>query len=604
GLVVPQQFAGTVFGLRADSEYEIELHAQDPDGLDETWTVMGRTRPVPADPGQAKTVMVSDAAGLSAALAAAAPGDVISLADGTYSGQFSISASGTAADPIVIRGASTEGTIVDGGGCDGCNVLEIYGSFVHLERLTLQAATRALRFQGAGSEGNVVRRVHIRDVRLGIGAKADQKNFYLCDNVLEGRLAWPAVWGDDGGMFANEDGIVVSGDGHVVCHNRLVGFGDSIKIEQLGARAFDVYGNLSLSAYDNALELDETAGNARAVGNMFLNSWSPLSFQPIFGGPAYAIRNVAVNIVDEQQKLHSNGNLGETVGALLMHNTFVSPRHAVYLQAAATAHDLRLINNLYVGPAAPENDKVVDWSVPIDDAVLDGNGYYPDGFFDFGGADKWQGFAAMQAAGKFEANGVLLTAGTFASGLQAPASYVETVAEADVTLAADSPAVDAGLPLPGVNSLYLGGGPDIGAHELGCPTPIYGVRPEGVDESDPPASCEEGGDDTGTDTGLETGAQTGSASDPSGSETGSTPTSGGTDGGSSPTGEDGGDGTGSGTGSTTYDTSNDGGQGSDDGGQDSSAGCGCRGGTGPGALWLALLLLPRRRFTSVRTARR
>jgi len=596
-LAVPQQFAGTLFGLRADTDYEIELHAQDPDGFEDTWVVMGRTRPVPGDPQQPKMVAVADAAGLSAALAAAAPGDVISLADGTYAGLFAISASGTAADPIVIRGASMDGTVLDGGGCDGCNVLEVYGSFVHVERLTMQAASRALRFQGAGSEGNVVRRVRMRDVRLGIGAREDQRDFYLCDNVLEGRLKWPAVYSDDGGIFASEDGIVVMGDGHVVCHNRLVGFGDSIKTEQSGARSLDIYGNLSLSAYDNGIELDATAGNVRAVGNMLVNSYSPLSFQPIFGGPAYAVRNVAVNIVDEQQKLHGNGNLGETVGAVLMHNTFVSPRHAINLQAAATAHDFRLLNNLYVGPAAPENDKVVDWSVPIDDGVLDGNGYYPDGFFDFGGADKWQGFAAMQAAGKFEANGVLLTAGTFASGLQAPASYTQNLSEPEVTLAADSPAVDAGLALPGINSGFVGAGPDIGAQELGCGAPIYGVRPEGVDESDPPGGCEGGGEtdtgaETGAETGLDTGAETvgtdsGASTDGADTDTGPVPTTGASGPSDPPCPyEDDCPGT-TGAGAGTDGS----GSGADEGG-----GCGCRGGGTSGSWWLALaLLLPGRR---------
>ena len=613
GLVVPQQFAGSLFGLRPDTEYEIELHAQDPDGFEDTWVVMGRTRPVPGDPQQPNMVAVTDTAGLASALAAATPGDVISLADGMYTGQFSISASGTADAPIVIRGASTEGTIVDGGNCDGCNVLEVYGSFIHLERLTLQAATRALRFQGMGSEGNVVRRVHVRDVRLGIGAREDQRNFYLCDNVLEGRLKWPAVYGDDGGMFANEDGIVVMGDGHVVCHNRLIGFGDSIKTEQLGTRALDIYGNLSLSAYDNGIELDATAGNVRAVGNMLLNSWSALSFQPIFGGPAYAIRNVAVNIVDEQQKLHGNGNLGETVGALIFHNTFISPRHAINLQASATAHDFRLINNLYVGPDALESGKVVDWSVPIDNGLLDGNGYYPDGFFDFGGADKWDGFALMQMAGKFEANGVLLLGETFESGLKAPASYIEAVPEVDVTLAAGSSAVDAALPLPGVNSVFAGGGPDIGARELGCAAPIYGVRPEGVDENSAPDGCEGGGEtDSGAETGAETDSDSGATSDASGSDT-ATPTGGASDPGGtgwSPTGGDDGPdattgtNTGSASGADTGDSTGA------TGGQDSEDGCGCRSDAAPGSprllsLGLVVMLVRRRcRATSCSTARR
>ena len=607
GLEVPAQFAGSVFGLRADTQYELELHAQDPDGLDETWTVMGRTRAVPADPQSPKMVAVSDVAGLKTALAGAQPGDIITLAEGTYTGQFELSKAGTALDPIVIRGTNMEGTILDGGGCDSCNVLEVYGAgFVHLERLTVQGASRALRFQESGAQGNVVRRVHIRDVRLGIGGREDQKNFYLCDNVLEGRLNWPQVYADDGGKYANEDGIVVMGDGHVVCHNRLSGFGDAIKSEQAGARAVDMYGNVTLSAYDNAMEVDETAGNSRVVGNMFVNSWSPLSFQPVFGGPAYAIRNVVVNVADEQQKLHSNLQSGETVGALIYHNTFVSPRHAINLQAEATAHDFRIVNNLYVGPAGPEAGKTVAWSVPIDGGQLNGNGYYPDGMFDFGGAGKWQDFAAMQAGGVFEAQGVLLTAGTFASGLAAPASYAETVVEPDARLAAGSPAVDAGVSLPGINSGYAGAGPDIGALELGCPAPLFGVRPEGVDESMPPPSCE-GEGETGETGDATSGSEEGGASEgTAGEETSSTPTGGATgeeSAGMSTRGAATEAVTGSASGATTQ--GGTGGAGPETGGEDSSSGCGCRESSPPGALLFgALLLLGRARRREVACAGR
>src|SRR5262249_11968460 len=129
----------------------------------------------------------------------AAPGDGTPLADGVCAGPFVLDASGTAANPIVLRGTSIDGTVLDGGDCDSCNVLEVYGSDVHVERLTLRHANRALRFQTAGAVGNVVRRVHARDVRLGFGSREDQRDFYLCDNALEGRLLWPHVYFDDGG---------------------------------------------------------------------------------------------------------------------------------------------------------------------------------------------------------------------------------------------------------------------------------------------------------------------------------------------------------------------------------------------------------------------
>ena len=576
GLVVPQQFAGSVFDLRPDTDHEIELHAVDPDGLDETWTVMARTRPVPrAEPAQANQVAVTDAAGLAAALDDAAPGDVISLADGIYVGPFSISASGTLDDPIVIRGASSDGAILDGGGCDDCNVLEVYGSFIHLERVTLQAANRGLRFQGGETEGNVVRRAVFRDINLGIGAREDQKNFYLCDNHLTGPLVWPQVYGDDGGQFANVDGILVMGSGHVVCHNELIGFGDAIKTEQDGARGIDFYGNLTRSAYDNAIELDGSAGNTRAFRNMLVNSWSPLSFQPIMGGPAYAYRNVVVNVVDEQHKLHSNLQSGETVGAVIVHNTFVSPFHAINLQAAATAHDFALINNLYVGPAAPKDGKTIDWSVPVDAGRIDYNGYYPDGQFDFDNGDVWPDFAAMQAAGKYEQNGVLLAAGTFAGGLVAPDDYVNAMDPPDAALADGSPAIDAAAPLANLND-GAPGGPDVGALELGCAAPLFGVRPEGIDEGSASPGCE-GGETGETGETSETGEATGSDETGSADVTGGTGDAGpGSSGGELPTGGEGP------TSSQSGDTSA-GGTGTGDGPTEAGeGGCGCRSGETPG----------------------
>ncbi|HLK12926.1 MAG TPA: hypothetical protein VKW76_16240 [Candidatus Binatia bacterium] len=488
GLSVPPQFAGSIFDLAPGTTYDVELHATDPDGpVDQTFLVTGTTRPVPGDPVTPSPKSVSDAAGLQAALAAAQPGDVITLADGTYAGQFVITASGTPQNPIVIRGTSEEGTILDAGGCTACNVLESYGSDVHVERLTLAHANRGLRFQGIGADGNVVRRVHIRDVRLGIGSNPGQTNSYLCDNVVEGRLPWPLVYFDDGGKHADDDGIHVEGNGHVVCHNRVSGFGDALKVEQDGARANDFYGNEVLWTYDNAIELDTSAGNARCFRNRFTNTFDPISFQPIFGGPAYALRNVVVNVAWEQLKFHADGG-AEPSGMLVFHNTFVSPGQALNLQTANASHHFVVENNLFVGPDAPV-PRVVDWTGPIDDGVFDFDGWLPDGRFDFHAAGDWPSFAAMQAAGVFEAHGTLLVPPVFAGGLVAPPSYDVTMAPPDATLASASNAVDRGAVLPNVNDGFTGAAPDLGALEVGCPIPLYGVRPEGIDETSEPYGC-------------------------------------------------------------------------------------------------------------------
>ena len=493
GLSVPDQFAGSLFDLAPATTYEIELHAVDPDGaVDVVVPLTGTTRAVPGDPASPSPKAVSDVASLDAALAAAQPGDVITLADGVYAGNFAIDASGTADAPIVIRGASQD-AVLDGGDCQACNVLEVYGSFVHVERLTIRSASRALRFQGQGAEGNVVRRVRIEDVILGIGSRQDQKGFYIADNDLEGRLVWPATYPDDGGAHANDDGIHVEGDGHVVCHNRIVGFGDAMKIEQDGARSVDFYGNEVLSAYDNGVELDGSQRNVRAFRNRFTNTYATLSFQPIFGGPAYAFRNVVVNVANEQMKLHGLGTVPpqEPSGVYAFHNTFVSPDHALSLQTSAATHHFAVENNLFIGPASPAGGKTVDWTGLIDDGLLDSNGYFPDGVFTFNlssGYENFASFADAQAAG-VEPNGRLVEASPFASGLTAPGAYTETLTAADVTLAPGSAAVDSGVVLPGFSDGFQGAAPDLGALELGCPTPIYGVRPEGVDETSEPSGC-------------------------------------------------------------------------------------------------------------------
>src|SRR5581483_8710144 len=265
--VSPDQFAGTIFDLAPGTTYDVELHVTDADGpVDQTLPLVAATRPVPAAaPRHPIPVAVATTADLQRALARAVPGAVITLADGIYSGPLQLEASGTAEEPIVVRGTTTAGTILDGSaGCSSCKaLLEIAGSFVHLERLTIRNTDTAIWFRTAGTEANVVRRVLIDHVRFGINGQSGQRGFYICDNVLTGLLPWTTVYTDDGGIHANDDGIVVHGTGHVVCHNDLLGFGDALKNGGTAARAIDFYGNEVRSAYDDGIELDRSEGNVR-----------------------------------------------------------------------------------------------------------------------------------------------------------------------------------------------------------------------------------------------------------------------------------------------------------------------------------------------------
>src|SRR5207249_3240557 len=106
---------------------------------------------------------------LAAALAAANPGDVITLAAGNYAlingAAFQISRSGNSPNFIVIRGQN--GVVLDGGGTAG-NVLEVSGSYIHIESLTVQNGLGGIKFYGTALHDDVVRRVTVTNVQYGI----------------------------------------------------------------------------------------------------------------------------------------------------------------------------------------------------------------------------------------------------------------------------------------------------------------------------------------------------------------------------------------------------------------------------------------------------
>ncbi len=520
--VIAPQFAGSIFDLRPATSYEIQLHLTDPDGpVDQTYSLTATTRGIPADPPALRQVSVSDANSLNAALSGARPGDIITLANGTYSGQFAISSSGTATNPIVIRGASRDGVILDGADCYGCNVLELYGSYFHVERLTVQNAERGIRFQTVGAVGNVVRGTRIRNVLSGIGAKASQFDSYIADNIVEGRIPWPAIYTDDDGHLDVQDGILVEGSGHVIAHNTISGFGDAMKVAQDGARSNDFYGNDILWTYDNGVELDTSEGNVRLMRNRFTNTYNPISAQPIYGGPAYIFRNVAMNTVVEELKLHSVANpTREPNGVFIYHNTFVSAYGALILETPTAVHHFALENNLFIGPPKPVDDRPVDFYAFIDDGLFDYNGYWPDGIYSYNyrtGRVDIRGFAALQQSGAgLEPHGLLVNPQTLASGIVGPQDYSAFFAPQDFTLSAQSVALDRGVVLANINDGYAGSAPDLGAMETGCPQPVYGPRPAGVDETNETFGC------GGTNSTAPTPPTVDSASPSSGAGTGQT----------------------------------------------------------------------------------
>jgi hypothetical protein len=328
------------------------------------------------------------------------------------------------------------------------------------------------------TEGVVIQYSRFTNVNRGIYAKSGtNRNFYICDNVLEGVHTWPntssSTW--------NDEGITISGEGHTVCHNTVSGFGDALGLANstnIPNIAIDFYGNDVLWTGDDAFELDFAHRNVRAFDNRATNISMGVSLQPVWGGPVYIFRNVFLNIRASAYKLNNDPS-----GFFIYHNTSARTlgtgnwgayawTSLGYTQSdgdPAYAANFQMKNNILIGQSAPA---YVTTDLILED--IDYNGWLPDGAFRF--VTTWLNFADLQSNSPYEANGRILDGNTFTVPLTLPADYTTFWSDTDVTLGQNSLAIDAALLLPNINDGYQGNAPDLGAIEHGEPMPAYGVR--------------------------------------------------------------------------------------------------------------------------------
>jgi hypothetical protein len=458
---IREQFAGSIFDLRPGSAYDIRLTIEDPDGGTTTRTVRTATRAAPRDPSRGTSVVDVDSEdALAEALAQAKPGDVITLAGGRYKGPFRLERSGTDAEPIIVKGRDRDETVIVSPGAE--YGVRITGSHVYFEDITIRSSAWGIVVSNASDV--VIRRTHITDVYYGIDGRAGaNRNLYMCDNRLEGKgVRWP----DTSGKTWNYEGIVVTGAGHVICHNTLAGFGDALGLSQpdkIPNRAIDFYGNDVLWGGDDGIELDYSERNVRAFRNRFGNVAMGISFQPVWGGPVYAIRNVIYNTAVAPYKLNQQPS-----GFFILHNTSVRSGWA-WLQYGDAVCNFSFHNNLTIGT------KPVFLTPYLEVAGIDYNGWSPDGEFKFD--YSWDGFSSLSRRSPYERHGRLLNADVFVTTVSVPQKFESFMPPPPaLMLDAGSNAVDAGLRLPNINDDYTGDQPDMGALERGRDAPHYGVR--------------------------------------------------------------------------------------------------------------------------------
>ncbi|MBK5921282.1 hypothetical protein CCR80_09595 [Rhodothalassium salexigens] len=496
----PAGFAATIAGLDADTSYEIRVTIDDPDGLRSdsaptVQTLQATTRDMPADlPEQARTIQVDSMKALQAAVDQAQPGDVILVAPGLYEGSLRIRADGTEDNPIVIKGIDRDGTVLDGQG--GQFVVRVDGDNVHVEDLSLRNAdagiwVRGNNYAGERTTGVAIRGNKIDDVSDGISAIGGHEDLYIADNILQGRLEPLETVG--GG---NDEGIVVTGTGILVEHNTVSGFIDSLGISKqtdIANVGISFRNNAVLWGGDDAIELDFAMRHAVAYDNMVANHANGLSFQPVYGGPAYAFDNIFYNI--ERGPIKISPETDDPAGIFVINNTFVRSGTAL-TGSSGSVFNVEILNNLFIGDGEQDGNQyttlaIRDLTEFAFDVRFDHNAYLQDGTFRFSG-ERGETFEAWRSTGQFGRNDVLLAGEAVFENV--PLDFEDTGfagrfrdlfdASLDFGLADGSSAIDAGVVVNGINNDYAGDAPDIGALERGEQAPEVGAR---IDVRDPEA---------------------------------------------------------------------------------------------------------------------
>jgi hypothetical protein len=484
-------FAGSIVDLTPDTEYEVRLSLDDPDGGSTARTLKMRTAAFPRiqanlqrryvvalGAGQAAGGSGTEAdpwRGLRTALQRAQPGDLLQLASGTYAdGPYVLAASGTADRPIVLQGKADGSAVLDGRNAE----------------ILVDASTRAhwwfdrLAFRNAGTLLKADRASGLRVTRnrfdfTGLAFSSRTATYresvgnYVTDNVFVGRSRWPrtAQTGIEQ-VYA----VTVTGSGHVVAYNLMQNCGDAVHNGDVGRlSASDIHNNDIETCTDDGIEIDYSDTNVRVFRNRITNTLSGISFQPIHGGPVYVFRNMMLNTQYAPFKLHN-----DMAGALIFHNTSIKSGIPFHISIQGeTVRDVITRNNLFVGTGSP----ALNSTGAMSRTDFDGDGYEwpPRGSF-----ARWNGrdYSTTSARGSGELYSKIgaYTMGphrTFAT-LAPPQTHDRALSRAtnDPRLAPSSRAIDRGSRLPNFNDRFAGNAPDLGCCELGDELPHFGPRPD------------------------------------------------------------------------------------------------------------------------------
>ncbi len=550
---VPDGFAGSIFNLEADTEYECRFELTDPDGAagETAKTVRVRTRAEPQPYSGGRTLHVYPpyhegeklephftsllqayyGAGLGDWSVVwerrAQPGDTILVHAGLYKndrlnyvdpmmtpfdGTMWLTLKGTPEKPITIKAAGDGEVVFDGAG--NHRMFDVTASAHHIfDGLTFRNTDVAI-FAGQkemlGAVGLTVKNCRFEDIGFGVWTEyAGSSDFYISDNIFLGRpeqrnllVGWTGPMWRSAGPYGSHEvrsyyAVKVYGPGHVIAHNAIAYFHDGIGISTYGtpeqdphrrASSIDIHNNDIHMSGDDFIETDGGVHNIRVYNNRGVNAaHGGYSSQPVFGGPAYFIRNLLYHVPSGVAFKFS----AKPAGLFVWHNTIIGEQ-----TAGDPAANMHYRNNLFLGRGTP-NRGVMRWANSTEAYSSDYNGYRPNegvaaqyqwlapragGQMYQPERTDWQVFATLEefrAATGQEEHGIEVDFDIFEE--MTPPDHAKRHAvyhamDLNFRLNPDGKAVDAGDPIPTVNDGFAGEAPDLGALEVGRPEPVYGPR--------------------------------------------------------------------------------------------------------------------------------
>ena len=569
--IVPNMFAGSIFDLEPGTDYECRLVLADPDGVDgkaeNIVAVHTRPEPKPAAGGNVYHVYPPGFSGqkqqpaftgllgayytgssgadyFNAYPPRVKPGDTILVHAGVYkddrykyggplgtlsSGTYFLTQSGTADNPIVIKGAGDGDAIFDGDGA--YNLFNLMAAnYNYFEGLTIRNTELAF-WAGyknlTGASGITIKNCKLEKIGRGVYSDwSGSKDFYIADNIFVGKFRPDILMGftgrewqaypEFGAKLVSEYAVKLYGQGHVVAYNYVAQFHDGIDIATYGNPdgapsviqdrlpvSIDFYNNDVTNVEDNCIETDGGAHNIRVFRNRCFNNGNrALSVQPMFGGPVYFIRN----IVYDSPEGGALKLTASAAGIVIYHNTLLAPVEPMLLATS----NLHFRNNLILGKS--QNPGIFSIESNTNYSSSDYNGFRPNEGAEY--SFEWStppfsvralfpgemGALAMREQNQLEAksrerrrfktlkeyseatgqdrHSVIVDYDVFQK-VSAPGPDLRTLykpADFDFELRPGSAAVDAGVRLTGVNDDFTGRAPDLGALETGRLVPHYGPR--------------------------------------------------------------------------------------------------------------------------------